>query len=246
MMPRRRARASPAFGAPPPPPPLMAPCSALPRVVPPPPPPPPPRVPPPRAARLSAAATRPLPCAAPSPPEGPAGRGGRAPRASDYYANVGAAIEALRADYPEILARSPDWSVYAENVVFRDGGTKYTICGREAYARLLWAVRVQAALCFASAGVAIHSLYHDDETGVIYLRWRLQAVPRVWGLINPPPHIVVDAMSVYSLNAAGRVCEHVMENSAPARPRKLRPFIEDVLALGAIGVASPERVASPH
>lgn len=202
----------------------------------------------------AAPAARPAPRAAaaappPSPggPSGPSarprhGRAPRAPRSPDYYVNVGAAIDALRADYPCVLSRTPDLSKYADNVVFRDRSTGYKLEGKSSYSRLFWALRMQAALCFSSSNVVIHSLFHDDDKGVLYLRWRLQGSPRVWGLIHPPPVIVVDAMSVYSLNVHGFLCEHVLDNSAPARPRKekLRPFLEDVLALGGKRVATPE------
>lgn len=158
----------------------------------------------------------------------------RAPRAPDYAVNVGAAIEALRADYPAFLERAPDMAVYAQNVVLKDRPSGYRLGGREAYARLCWALRMQAAFCFSSAGVAIHSLYYDDDAGVIYLRWRLQGSLRVWGLISRPPVVVVDAMSIYGLNSEGRICEHTLDPTVPQKPRRLRPFVEEVLALGTI------------
>jgi Uncharacterized conserved protein (DUF2358) len=109
------------------------------------------------------------------------------------------------------------------------------VFGKHAYRNLLWALRVQFRLFCASSSVAIHSLYHDDDAGIIYLRWRIQATPRVYGLMRHAPTVIFDAMSVYKLGASGFVCEHDLENSAPVRPR-LRPLVEDILSLGTIGI----------
>lgn len=181
----------------------------------------------------------PLSSYSPEPQPDHTPRRGRAPRSPDYYVNIGRSIESLRADYPDMLVRHPQWAAYAPNVSFKDRATGYSVSGMRAYERLLWAVRMQAALCFSSSAVQIHSLYHDDEAGVVYLRWRLEATPRVWGLVSPPPRIAFDSMSVYGMDEQGRIAEHVLDNEARSRPRKLRPFIEDVLSMGSVSVPEP-------
>lgn len=162
----------------------------------------------------------------PSPP-------GRTPRAPDYYANVGSVIEHLRADYPELLLREPNLDYYAENMVFTERASGYTVSGKEAYGTLLWALRFQTCVFLIHPTITIQSLFHDDDSGAIYLRWRLQATPRVWGLMRKPPVYIKDSMSIYRLNAKGFVCEHDLDNSMPIKP-KLRPIIEEIISLGTI------------
>jgi hypothetical protein len=182
-----------------------------------------------------------LPSLATGPGAGPPSPPPRRGRAPDYYANVGSIIEHLRADYPRLFTSSPDLTRYAENILFTERSTGYAVEGKDGYERLMWCVRANSRLFFTKPSIAITSLYHDNDAGVIYLRWRFSAMPRVWGLMRSPPHVVLDAMSVYKINEDGFIAEHCLDNQAPVRP-KLRAKIEDILALGTIRLGSPEAV----
>lgn len=143
-----------------------------------------------------------------------------------------------------MLAREPELSIYAHNVVFEDRAG-YRLYGMDAYKTIFWAIRMQASIFFSSSSVTIQSLYHDVDEGIIYLRWRVQATPRRWMRVanaaarrgSGRSSWVSDGMSTYKLNTKGMVAEHLLDNNVQNRSR-LRPLIDDILAVGTVRLNS--------
>eukprot|EP00181_Compsopogon_caeruleus_P001411 CAMPEP_0184682418 /NCGR_PEP_ID=MMETSP0312-20130426/7226_1 /TAXON_ID=31354 /ORGANISM="Compsopogon coeruleus, Strain SAG 36.94" /LENGTH=357 /DNA_ID=CAMNT_0027134069 /DNA_START=74 /DNA_END=1147 /DNA_ORIENTATION=+ len=177
------------------------------------------------------------------------GRGGRKP---DYHANVGKVIETLRADYPEILTRDPDFSIYTDNILFRDR-VAYDIQGKDAYASFFWALRLHCRIFFSATSVEITSLFHDDREGIIHLRWRMWGLPRLLfrggrssassrgGCPREDRSWIFDGMSIYRINNDGFVYEHDWDNNVYRRTpsRALKPVWDSVLHLGGATAVGP-------
>lgn len=169
-------------------------------------------------------------------PTPPPTHSGRTP---DYHANVGSVIDQLRDFYPRLLTAEPDLAYYSRGVIFADS-TGYRVVGHDAYRTAFWMLRAQARVFFASSAVSITSLYYDDASGTIYLRWRLQATPRGWALLAGPAIrgrscLVMDGLSVYTLDHRGMVAVHQLENNARRRSG-LRHMFEDILSVGTVRV----------
>lgn len=166
---------------------------------------------------------------APPPPPSP----GRTP---DYHANVGSVIDQLRDFYPRLLCAEPDLAYYSRALVLCDS-TGYRVAGHDAYRAAFWMLRAQARVFFNGAAVSITSLYYDDASGMIYLRWRLSASPRGWALLGGGRRgcVVLDGLSVYTLDQRGFVAVHQLENNARRRSG-LRHMFEDILAVGTVRV----------
>eukprot|EP00182_Erythrolobus_australicus_P000976 CAMPEP_0185834902 /NCGR_PEP_ID=MMETSP1353-20130828/6539_1 /TAXON_ID=1077150 /ORGANISM="Erythrolobus australicus, Strain CCMP3124" /LENGTH=263 /DNA_ID=CAMNT_0028533429 /DNA_START=53 /DNA_END=844 /DNA_ORIENTATION=- len=160
----------------------------------------------------------------------------REPRKPEYHANVGSAIEALREDYPLMLQKEPCLEIFAENVVLTDGRSVY-LSGRSAYASMLWTLRFHSQLLLRESRITIQSMYHDDAQQLLYVRWRLAALPRIPGWRTDAP-MIIDGMSRYSFNEHGRIYKHDIDPSMRAGP-SLKPVFERVLSLGVIQVGQP-------
>lgn len=100
-------------------------------------------------------------------------------REPDFYANLGTVIETLRSDYAHILEKEIDYSIYDENLILRDRVHGQYLQGKEAYKTVLWLLRVHTHVAFRQAFTDVKSMYYDDESAIIYLRWGVRAVPRL-------------------------------------------------------------------
>mmetsp|Transcript_20277 Transcript_20277/g.34980 ORF Transcript_20277/g.34980 Transcript_20277/m.34980 type:complete len:278 (+) Transcript_20277:208-1041(+) len=162
--------------------------------------------------------------------------GGRHP---EYYANVGAAIEQLREDYPYMLVREPCLDIFSEHIVLRDR-RKYDVHGKELYASFLWTVRMHAKVLFRHAEVSIQSMYHDDREGRVYLRWRVAGIPRFLSWNGSSQPWVYDGISRYSFDSKGFVFEHDLDQSVSTNSgNSIRSVYEQILSLGVIPISQP-------
>ncbi|KAK4535785.1 hypothetical protein CDCA_CDCA06G1810 [Cyanidium caldarium] len=180
-------------------------------------------------------------------------------RAPDYYANAGKVIETLRADYPCVFERDPDFDIYAPNILLVDRTSGNALQGKRAYAAVFWVLRMHGRLLFSERTIEITSLFHDDRDGTIYVRWRMCGRLRRWaslfglGMVeNMARHgqrlsnwqegaqlesetrlRQVEGYSTYRLNMHGWVYEHALDNIEHTRIR-LRPLVESILGFGTL------------
>ncbi|GJD11948.1 hypothetical protein Gasu2_60640 [Galdieria sulphuraria] len=161
-------------------------------------------------------------------------------RGPEFYANLGTVIETLRSDYSHILEKDIDYSVYDEDLILRDRVHGQYLQGKEAYKTVLWLLRVHTHIAFRQAFTDVKSMYYDDDSAIIYLRWEIRAVPRLlpWDVHRQR---YIDGLSIYRLNCDGWVQEHIVDNVLQT-PIKLPSLVENLLSLGTIRLRSPAGV----
>lgn len=189
------------------------------------------------------------PCArrsrTPSACAAPPGKEQKPPRkqSAEYHANVGSVIDSLRSDYPLLPTVEPPLSSYAENLTLR--ARAGLLCqGLPAYRGVLWLLRAQLRVCFGPrVHVAVHGLFHDAGAGQVFVRFRLSATPRVgMGVVGlgggaSAGSFVYDGLSVYTLNEAGLIEDHLLESIVRLR-RPLRPLFESVLSASPVAAGA--------
>lgn len=134
---------------------------------------------------------------------------------SDFKANFGTAVRALREDIPCMLQRSPNMDIFADNIAFTDnisprmGHQTNIVQGVEAYSRQLWSLRFHAALLFSRSHVEMLRMWQrNDKT--LAVRWSVQCTPRLIGGVTGGK-IRLDGVSDYKFNDAGKVVKHTVD-----------------------------------
>ncbi|KAG8466923.1 hypothetical protein KFE25_008302 [Diacronema lutheri] len=130
---------------------------------------------------------------------------------SDFHANVGRCIDALQREYPTMLMLEPTLDIFAEHVQLVDAHTGLVLTGKRAYARALSALRWVAGASLSSAETGV-LLVFDPIASQIRARWSAKLHLR--GREAEPP-VVVDGVSVYSLDSRGLVCRHELRSDVP-------------------------------
>jgi hypothetical protein len=178
-------------------------------------------------------------------------------RSPDYWANAGTVIETLRADYPHLFERDPDFEIYVPTIVLVDRTSGNVLHGLAAYRAVFWVLRLHGKLLFSERSVEITSLFHDEREGVVYVRWMMRGRLRHWvpllglGAIRPGSKQSpsgwnestswedetrirqLEGYSMYHLNMDGWVEQHALDNIQHTRLR-LRPLVESILGLGTL------------
>jgi len=136
----------------------------------------------------------------PDPKKRPAGE-----KAPDYYANVGDAIRTLRDDLPFMFVREPDFSIYREDIVFKD--PRNSFAGLERYKTIFWSLRFHAKIFFSIAFLEVKRIWQPAD-GEIAMRWVVRGVPRVpWEAEG-----TFEGVSKYKLDSNGAIYEHSVDN----------------------------------
>jgi len=137
-------------------------------------------------------------------PEQQALRNGNGPP-DDYYVNFGKAIETIKEDFPQLFVRDFDYSIFRDDLVFRDPVN--TFQGIRFYKYMLLSLRWHGRIFFKRTFVRIHNLWPRPE-GTIRVRWSIHAVPRIpWEAES-----IFDGVSEYKLDRHGKVYEHAVDN----------------------------------
>ncbi|KAF6003363.1 hypothetical protein F1559_003940 [Cyanidiococcus yangmingshanensis] len=178
-------------------------------------------------------------------------------RSPDYWANAGTVIETLRADYPHLFERDPDFQIYAPTIILVDRTSGNVLHGLGAYRAVFWMLRLHGKLLFSERSIQITSFFHDEREGVVYVRWTMRGRLRHWvpllglGAIRPGSKQSpsswqestswedetrirqVEGYSMYHLNMDGWVEQHALDNIQHTRLR-LRPLVESILGFGTL------------
>ncbi|KAI8463509.1 MAG: hypothetical protein J3K34DRAFT_389018 [Monoraphidium minutum] len=154
-----------------------------------------------------------------APPAGPAALAAGAPpqqqqdkrppdtreRSPDYYANVGDAIRTLREDIPTMFDNELNFSIYREDIVFRDPRNSFQ--GLKNYKTIFWSLRFHGRIFFTRLYVDVKRIWQTED-GCIRMRWTVHGVPRVpWEAEG-----IFDGISQYKLDHEGRIYEHAVDN----------------------------------
>ena len=127
---------------------------------------------------------------------------------SDYYANVGDAIRTLRDDLPRMFHRPPDFSIYREDIVFRDPNV--ALHGIEKYKTLFWSLRFHGRLFFNNIHLEVRRIWQSGDDK-ISMRWTIKGVPKVFGLTGNAEPSHFDGISHYTLDSEGKIYEHKVD-----------------------------------
>ncbi|KAG1674930.1 hypothetical protein FOA52_014723 [Chlamydomonas sp. UWO 241] len=131
--------------------------------------------------------------------------GGGGDKDKDYYANVGDAIRALRADIPNLFKKDLNYEIYREDIVFVD--PRNTIKGKKNYRILFWSLRFHGAIFFSNLYVEVKRVWQPEDD-VIKMRWTVHGIPRVpWEAEG-----LFDGISSYKLDRHGKIYEHAVDN----------------------------------
>jgi len=142
----------------------------------------------------------------------------------DFELHVGRALDTLRADYPHILTKQPDFSIYdAKLEVVDPSGVKvHGITSYKNAFRFLNGI-VQVIYCPNKSIITFRMVY-DKARRVIRIHWNAKVVPReIFGGSRTTLH--VDGISVYEMDRkTGKITQHRIEqllmNNTPVRPKE--------------------------
>ena len=138
------------------------------------------------------------------PPEGESTGRRRPP--SEYELTVGRVVDTLRSDYPELLSREPDLSIYTEEVMFTDP-SGLRLRGKDKYRRVFEGLRFLRTTVMRDAEITYRLVVVD---ATVRVRWNAKLWVR--DMIGHPTLVHVDGVSVYELDEGGNVSAHRVEN----------------------------------
>ncbi|GKZ01399.1 hypothetical protein MPSEU_001090700 [Mayamaea pseudoterrestris] len=143
---------------------------------------------------------------------------------SEYDLSVGRALDALRKDYPDILCRPPDYSIYADNIEVIDpsGVTLHGLVTYRNSFRLLQAL-IKVVYCPSRSGLTFRLCY-DKARRNIRVHWNAHVLPR-FSFNKARQQLYVDGISVYELDQeTGEIVqhriEHILINNEPVLPKE--------------------------
>ncbi|GLI62674.1 hypothetical protein VaNZ11_005350 [Volvox africanus] len=126
-------------------------------------------------------------------------------RSEDYFANVGDAIRCLREDIPMLFQRELNYSIYRDDVVFRDPRNCFK--GMKNYQLIFWSLRFHGKIFFKTLYVDVKRIWQPED-GIIKMRWTVHGIPRVpWEAEG-----TFDGISTYRLDSHGKIYEHSVDN----------------------------------
>jgi len=137
-----------------------------------------------------------------------------------YELNLGKAMDTLRKDYPELLRKKPDYSIYHENIQITDPSGVQT-SGLSNYKNSIRFLQSLVGILYNMDRSRVQNrMIYDFTRSSIRVTWNVVLVPKVVG--NARNSLYVDGVSVYSLNAKGEIIEHRFEklliNNNPVVP----------------------------
>ena len=138
----------------------------------------------------------------------------RPPRVpSEYDLNLGTAIDTLRRDYPKLFVEKPDLSIFTPTVELFDPSGK-RLQGVSQYERIFDMLRFLRRTTMQEAELTYRIVVHD---GTIRVRWCAKMHVRDPALGFTSLN-VIDGVSVYELNSAGKIRKHKIETIVMANP----------------------------
>lgn len=138
----------------------------------------------------------------------------------EYELNLGKAMDTLRKDYPELLRRKPDYSIYHEYIKVTDPSGVQTN-GLSNYKNSIRFLQSLIGILYNMDRSRIQNrMIYDFSRSSIRVTWNAVLVPKVVG--NERNSLYVDGVSVYNLNGKGEIIEHrfekLMINNNPVVP----------------------------
>ena len=145
---------------------------------------------------------------------------------TEFDLSVGRALDALRRDYPTILTKQLDYSIYSDDIHVVDP-SGVTLHGVQTYKnsfRILQAL-IKVVYCPNRSGLTFRMCY-DKARQNIRVHWNAHVLPRFsFTTMNRRKPLYVDGISVYELDKkTGLIVqhriEHILMNNQPVRPEE--------------------------
>ncbi len=129
----------------------------------------------------------------------------------EFEINLGRAMDTLRKDYPHLLYRAPEFSIYHDDIKVVDpSGVQLT--GLNSYKQSFRFAQSIVRLFYDKDKSSIkHRMVYDWARGSIRMSWNAVIVPKVVG--NRRNALYLDGVSMYKLDTeSGKIIEHKIEN----------------------------------
>lgn len=144
----------------------------------------------------------------------------------EFEMNLGKAMYVLRNDYPEMLVRSPDFSIYHDDIKVVDpSGVQFS--GLSSYKNSFHFFRSVSGVFYNTdkmSSTIRHRMIYDFARSTIRISWNVVLQPKlsIHGA-NSDDLLHVDGISIYKLDRkSGKIVEHrverVLMNNIPLRP----------------------------
>mmetsp|Transcript_19971 Transcript_19971/g.30428 ORF Transcript_19971/g.30428 Transcript_19971/m.30428 type:complete len:267 (-) Transcript_19971:75-875(-) len=144
--------------------------------------------------------------------------------------NVGKAMDTLRKDYPDFLSRTPDYSLYHENISLKASDGQIQLSKLTSYKKALGLVRSALSLVYDADRSIIQSrMVYDPTRTELRVSYNAMLVPKIMGVTGRTVH--VDGISIYAFDLSASVDREGKKNEGAGKIREHR--IEKLLVNGA-------------
>lgn len=129
----------------------------------------------------------------------------------EYELNLGKAMDTLKKDYPHMLKKTPDFSIYDENLSVTDP-SGVQLKGVNSYKNSFRFTQSLIGLFYNVEKSSItYRMVYDFARNCIRISWNVSLVPKVVG--NRRNALYIDGISVYEMDlSTGKIVEHRVEN----------------------------------
>lgn len=139
----------------------------------------------------------------------------------EFEMNLGRAMDVLRKDYPHMLYKSPDFSIYNEDIEIVDP-SGVQLSGLSNYKNSFSFLQTIVRFFYNTQASEVQSrMIYDFARQSIRISWNAVVVPKVIG--NRRNALYVDGISIYKMDSkSGKIIEHRVEkmliNNIPVQP----------------------------
>eukprot|EP00979_Chaetoceros_neogracilis_P001510 scaffold259_cov226-Chaetoceros_neogracile.AAC.4 len=139
----------------------------------------------------------------------------------EFEMNLGKAMDTLRKDYPDMLHKTPEFSIFHDDISVVDP-SGVQLSGIQNYKNSFSFLQTIVRFFYSKPGSYVQSrMVYDFARQSIRISWNAVLVPKVVG--NKKNALYVDGISIYKMDSkSGKIVEHKVENmlinNIPVRP----------------------------
>lgn len=129
----------------------------------------------------------------------------------EFEINLGRAMDTLRKDYPSMLYRQPDFSIYHDEIAVVDP-SGVQLKGLSNYKNSFGFTQTLIKFFYNTDISGVHSrMVYDFARQSIRISWHATLIPKLVG--NRRNALYIDGISIYKMDASsGKIVEHRVEN----------------------------------
>lgn len=128
----------------------------------------------------------------------------------EFELNLGKAMDVLKTDYPQMIHKTPDFSIYHDDIKVVDP-SGVQLSGLQNYKNSFSFVQTMAKFFYNMEDSSVqYRMMYDFARQSIRISWNAVLVPKVVG--NMRNAMYVDGISVYKMDStSGKIYEHTVE-----------------------------------